>query len=413
MFEKLRKRYLMLSCLILAGIILLVMLSVYYLTSGTIMSQTHQITNYILENDGELRYERDAFAKEGNLLTPFSREILYETRYFSVWLDTDDNIIKVNINSIASIDDENVGDFVNYILKKNRARGRYIMSYDAVYYYDSKELSDGNTLYVFVDCTSRYSTVRQVIFFVGVVWSCVLLLYFILMRYYSRKIIAPFIENDERQKRFITNASHELKTPLAVISANTEMTEALSGTNKWTESTKRQIRRLQSLIEELVVLTRLEEVNRVEITELDYSVLVKETVMPYKNILTGSGRSFHCDLPEGVRVRAEKRGITEVVTILMDNAVKYCDENGAVAVTLEKKGFGISARLIISNTYREGKGQNFSRFFERFYREDASHNSQKEGFGIGLSMARELLAHMHGTIRADYEGDTISFIVDI
>lgn len=97
----------------------------------------------------------------------------------------------------------------------------------------------------------------------------------------------------------------------------------------------------------------------------------------------------------------------------MDNAVKYCDENGEITVRLESRARGKGAKIVVSNTYAAGKDVDTSRFFERFYRQDESHNSEKSGFGIGLSMAKEIADRMKGKLRVKYSGDTISFTVEV
>ena len=226
---------------------------------------------------------------------------------------------------------------------------------------------------------------------------------------YSRNLVQPFIENDEKQKRFITNASHESKTPLAVISANTEMTEAVGGKTKWTESTRRQVGKLQTLIEDLVVLSRLDEMRDLPLTEMDLSALTTETVESLRDVIEGSGRQLIVDIAPGLWGKVERRSFQQLVSILLDNASKYCDENGKVEVKLvpQKRGKGVG--LTISNTYAEGKNVDYSRFFERFYREDASHNSAKAGFGIGLSMGKEIVGRLDGKIKVSYADDVISF----
>ena len=274
-------------------------------------------------------------------------------------------------------------------------------------------MDDGSVMVVMIDSTSRYGLVRLVMMYMFALWLTVLILYVIVMGHFSKKLIHPFIENDEKQKRFITNASHELKTPLAVISANTEMTEVLGGKNKWTESTRRQIKRLQTLIEDLVVLTRLDEMKESELTDVDLSAVVAESSEPFRSVAENDGKRFTVDIAPDIRINGDKRGLQQIVSILLDNAVKYCDANGSITVRLESRARGKGAKIVITNTYVDGKDVDTSRFFERFYRQDESHNSEKSGFGIGLSMAKEITERMKGKLRVNYSGDTISFTVEV
>ena len=264
-----------------------------------------------------------------------------------------------------------------------------------------------------MDATSRYGLTRLIMTYMAGLWSFVLLLYVLLMIHFSKKLVQPFIENDERQKRFITNASHELKTPLAVISANNEMTEAVSGKTKWTESTGRQVKRLQSLIEDLVVLTRLDEMAEIALTDIDCSALVLETAESFRDVIESSGRTYRCEIEPNIHVQGEQRAIQQLTSILLDNAAKYCDEGGTITVKLSGKSKGKGAVCSISNTYAAGANEDTSRFFERFYRQDESHNSGKSGFGIGLSMAKEITERLKGRIRASYSNQTISFTFEL
>ena len=111
--------------------------------------------------------------------------------------------------------------------------------------------------------------------------------------------------------------------------------------------------------------------------------------------------------------RVNSSRFQQLVSILMDNAAKYCDESGDIEVSLSGKSRGKGVRLTVSNTYAEGKDVDYSRFFERFYREDASHNSAKAGFGIGLSMGKEIAERMGGKLKVSYAGVMISFVVEL
>jgi signal transduction histidine kinase len=266
---------------------------------------------------------------------------------------------------------------------------------------------------VVLDATSRYGLIRLIMMYMAALWLTVLILYVVIMGRFSKNLILPFVENDEKQKRFITNASHELKTPLAVISANTEMTEVLGGKSKWTESTRRQIKRLQALIEDLVVLTRLDEMKEADLSDVDLSAVVSETAEPFRSIAESEGKSFSTQIAPDTHIRGDRRGLQQVTSILIDNAVKYCDKGGAIAVTLEGRARGKGARITVANTYAEGKNVDTSRFFERFYRQDESHNSEKSGFGIGLSMAKEIVERMKGRLKIGYADNIISFTVEI
>jgi signal transduction histidine kinase len=180
----------------------------------------------------------------------------------------------------------------------------------------------------------------------------------------------PFIENQERQKRFITNASHELKTPLTVISANTEMIEMTGSKSKWTESTKRQTQKMSQLVSNLVTLSKLDEKDEVVLSKVNASKIVSEQAEPFTSVIESSGRKFETQITPDLLIMSESRGVQELVSILLDNAAKYCDEEGRIFLKFEAVGKpgkdGLTARssrspilirmeweLIIANSLRD------------------------------------------------------------
>lgn len=410
MFSKLRFKFMWVSTLVLLLVICIVVSAVYWITMGSIMSQTDVLMELILDNDGDLP-ERSEFNASQERYLALNTESLYEARFFSA-RETDGDLALLTFH-IAALSREDALALAETALSRRGEIGRINVTGDRKFHFCRREADDGSTMIVVLDATSRYGLLRLIMTYMSALWLAVLLLYLIIMGHYSKKLVQPFVENDERQKRFITNASHELKTPLAVISANTEMTEALGGKSKWTESTRRQIRRLQALIEDLVVLARLDEMKDADISDVDLSAIVSETAEPFRSVAESAGKEFRTEVVSGVHVDGDKRGMQQVISILLDNAVKYCDGNGMIAVRLEARPRGKGARIVVSNTYKAGKDVDMSRFFERFYRQDESHNSEKSGFGIGLSMAKEIVERMKGRLRVDYKDGVISFTMDI
>jgi signal transduction histidine kinase len=408
MFKKLRRKFMWMSTVILFLVISLVVCIMYRIASGTIMSQTRILMEEILDNDGSLPVQWE-FDSDKRIYLALSPESLYETRYYTALIN--DTEVSIDHMHIAMKEDE-AEHIAERIYKKRKDYGSLYVSGGRTVNYMKKPTDDG-TFIVVLDCTSRYNLIRVITIYLSALWFAVLILYIVFMGRYSQKLIKPFIENDEKQKRFITNASHELKTPLAVISSNTEMIETMGGKSKWTESTRRQVGKLQNLIEDLVVLSRLDEMQDIVLARTDLSVITNETAESFRSVAEDSGRTFISEINPDVYAMAEKRSYQQLVSILMDNASKYCDKDGEIRVALTARSRGKGARLTVSNTYAEGKDVDYSRFFERFYREDASHNSSLAGFGIGLSMGKEIAERLGGDLKVSYSGDTISFEISL
>ena len=409
MYRKLQRKILWGSTLVLLLVIAAVIGIVYWVSINIVERQTHVLINLILDNGGTLP-DSSEFAYQEEAFLALNEESLYETRYFSILLsDKKPQVMDIHIAAVSEDAAIALAEEADELSKNTgtvRVPGnRYLQ-------YAKHTEENGDTLIVFMDNTSRYRLSRLIITCITVLWLIVLVIFMIVMSRVSKKLVHPYVENDEKQKRFITNASHELKTPLAVISANNEMSEAISGKTKWTQSTSRQIKRLQSLIEDLVVLARLDEMENIQLSDVNLSQVVTETAEPFRSVIETSGKQYVSRIEPDLHMTGEKRALQQLTSILLDNAVKYCDEGGTISVCLEERAKGKGAVFSVSNTYAEGKDIDLSRFFERFYRQDESHNSEKTGFGIGLSMAKEITERLKGEIMADYKEDTIRFSIE-
>ncbi len=433
MFGKLRVKFVLLSTGILTLVLLLVISLVYMLAAGSLEGQIAAIVDAISNNGGVMptNTESDRKAEENSSTSagssshgfvPYgeiyedlmSSEMRYEARYFSVWLDESGEVADVNINSIALVKRGMAEYYSRSVMSLDAGRG-YISSdnRDITYAFRKNSLDDGTTLIVFVDCTSRLWVLNLILMYMCGVAFSVLLIFLLLMIHLSKRAVQPYIENAEKQKQFITNASHELKTPLAVISANTEMIEMLNGSSKWTDSTMRQVKRMSALVGELVTISRLNERDEVVLSDVNLTEIVKESADSYRQVVLTQGKQFESDIEEDIHVKGDARALTEISNILLDNAAKYCDDSGTVKISLSKRAVGKGVRLAVSNDYAEGTGVDFSRFFERFYRQDESHSSKKQGYGIGLSMGQAIAEKLGANLHVSYKQGIITFMFDV
>lgn len=411
MFRRLRIKFIAMSTGILILALVVVMGSVVGLLNMQIKAQVFNISELVIENGGLIPEDEDFLDNQKNRerFQIFNPEMFYETRYFTVFIDENGEILTVNDDFIRFINQSERERLALQIYNENKDRGIY-RSDNTYLAYQMADLEDGSTIVVCIDCSSRYWILNTVFNYMMLVGGIVTVLFLVLMIVFSKKLIAPYVENDQRQKSFITNASHELKTPLAVISANTEMIEALNGESKWTDSTKRQVERLNGLIAAMVTLARSNEKEKEALDRIDLSRIVKDVDDAFEAVLISQGKLHNHDIAQGLHVKADPKTMTEIVNILIDNAVKYCDDKGTVftGLTKDKRKKVV---LKVSNTYAGHEDIDCNRFFDRFYREDDSHNSKKSGYGIGLSIAKEAVERMGGRIRAEYTGDMISFVV--
>ncbi len=404
MVRKLRWQFISVSLSALFFAIVLVQSFVIIMTRSNIESLGNRIIEEIIRRkgvidvsiiDNDIRKEDEELAR-----------ILYNTRYLIGWLEESEDGIQFEVTNTTFLNSSVIEDIA---LEVWGTKSEGNMEHHGLTYAYRYEEVEGRYLFVIVDISSRIELVSSLTGYMLMVGIIIMLFYFFLIVAYSRKIVRPYEEAQEKQKRFITNASHELKTPLAVIQANTDMLEMMHGSNKWVESNIRQIERMNRLVAELVSLVRLEEKGEITLNEVGISSIVTEACDNFEQVIKGKGKDFHSEVENGIYIKGEEKSMVELVDILLDNASKYCDEGGRVDLKLSKSGKKM--QLVVSNTYAEGKGVDYNKFFERFYREDTSHNSSKKGYGIGLAIAKQICEKLGGTLNVSYKEDTIHFIV--
>ena len=276
-------------------------------------------------------------------------------------------------------------------LKKGKTSG-FIGSYRFL----KAETNVGN-LILFLNCQreldSQHSFEKNsLLISIGVIASV-----FVLIVLISKRVIAPIQETYIKQKQFITGASHELKTPLAIISSNADVLEMMNGDSKWTQNIHNQVDRLTSLVNSLVVFSRMEEKDTVERTRFDLTNSLESRIEDFNELANFQKKNIVTDIDPDLYYFGEEASIVQLMDILLENAIKYAPEDSGISVSLKKnRKYAI---LKVSNKATVQKGD-LSKVFERFYRLDESRNSAIKGYGIGLSMA-QLIAEKHKeTIRA-------------
>ena len=404
---------------IIIAMLSFLMVMVFIGTVINIMSHTVTIRSIkntldnIRESEGKINDTPD-IGEDGAPFNPsfydaFSPKYRHN-HYYMMTYDAQSNMSYFSSNAFNDYEMELVQKYAVKMMEDDDTFGRY-----GVYYFQKVTRDDGAVTLTILDCTSEISTSIRLL--VATVVTCIVafIIAFILVRLFSWKLIQPEIENSERQKQFITNASHELKTPLAVIRANTELLEMTGGENEWTKSTLNQVDHMNGLIQNLVMIAKAEErEDKSKLAEINASEAVEQTVAPYKALAEQSGKTLNTSIEKDILVTSDESKLRQLTTILVDNAIKYCDDNGEVAVRLNPIKHGqLRMKLVVSNSYKDGAEIDCNRFFDRFYREDQSHNIDKGGYGIGLSIAESICRQYGGNIKAAWKDGKISFTVTL
>lgn len=336
-----------------------------------------------------------------------SPEAPFETRYFSVVLDASGKVTSTNLNNIAAVSEDQAEELAQKVMKAGESNG-----FIGIYRYAKAAQSDG-TLIAFTDCNKALDTFYKNMRISGLVSLAGVVAVFILVVIFSRLVFRPVAESYQKQKQFITDASHEIKTPLTIIDANVEVIEMMSGENKWTKSTKNQVKRLASLAGQLITLSKMDEGDGMA-DKMRFSMTdaVIDTASSFESVAETRGRKLVCDIEENLYYVGEEKRIREMFGIFLDNAVKYSTEGSEIHVSLERKGRKIIYQ-ISNETDQIAKG-NQDVLFERFYRSDASRNSATGGSGIGLSVAKAVAEAHHGKLTAESkDGKSLTIMLTV
>ncbi len=271
---------------------------------------------------------------------------------------------------------------------------------------------DGNnTVVVMTDISADLSLMKNLIKISLIIAFCSIVFVYIFSYYLSRWAVKPIKKAFENQRRFISDASHELKTPLSVISANADVLENEIGVNKWLENIKSNTETMSALVFDLLDLAKMDETaDEMIYSEFDLSNVVLSKSLEFECTAFESGKTFEQNITDGIRYKGNEDSIKHLVSILIDNAIKHSDANGIVRVTLQTAG-----NKKIFQVYNTGNGIKNSekdKIFNRFYRSDESRSKETGGYGLGLSIAKAIVDAHKGLITVDGEENKwVSFTV--
>ena len=334
----------------------------------------------------------------------FSPEVQYSLRFFSVHYDTDGTVLRVNQDYIASISERDAETYADTALKSGKAQG-----YESGYRYLVSR-TEGKTVVLFLNSERELQTVKSLLLITLAIANLCLVVVFGLVVLFSRRAITPYLKNMEAQKRFITNASHELKTPLTAISTSADVLAMEHEGDEWVHNIQVQSGRLAKLITSLVALSRLDEENPFPVrTEFSLSDALWEISEPFVSLAQAKGKTYTQDIADGLTVTGDRTAIQQMASILLDNALKYSPDGGSISLTARRSGK--KAEITVSNTVDGTQFIDTGRLFDRFYRADESHSNTVSGTGIGLSIAKATVDAHGGTISARREGCTMTFTV--
>ncbi len=397
MINKLKRKFLIMGTVFMFILMTVLVLVMNIVNFREVTADADAVLDVLTEQNMPLTDDKQPKGKpdkmKGFIPHGMSPEVPYESRFFTVTVSENGEVLQSDLSKIVSVDDNSANSYINKALGSDKARGfidgfRYL-----------KVEADDGTKIIFLDCGRKLDS------FISFLWisiavglfGCVVV--FVAFIFTAGKIVAPIAESYEKQKRFISDAGHEIKTPLTIINANVDLLET-DGEKEELADIRQQTKRLTELTNNLVMLSKMEESEHtLGKIEFPISDLAIETANSFSALAVRNGIAFTSQVEPNITANGSPDDIRQLVCILLENAIKYCSESGKISLQL--KTVKKNVKLFVFNTTKYKVNEaNLPYVFDRFYRSDASRNSETGGHGIGLSIAKAIVEAHSGTIEA-------------
>lgn len=384
MLKKLRRRFIA-AAMAAIGAVTLVLLCAVNLWNYKITTDSLDATLDIMSLTGSYSSGKDYSLPE--IFGGHSSEEMYMTRFFAVYYDQNGKAAGVFRDYIATVSVEQALSYSSDALSSGRERGYY-----GDYRYRVLGAS-GGSIVVFLNAVPEQQSMKTLLKVSVIVSLLALLAAFALITAFSKKATAPYMKNMQLQKQFITDAGHELKTPLTSISTSADVLKLETGENEWVDNIQKQAARMSKLVANLVTLSKLDEgAQSPDMCDFSLSDAAWEVSEPFELRAVAQGKKYSRSIEDNITVHGDMAAVQQMISILLDNAFKYSDEGGEIRLSVRKQHKG--SVIEVYNTCAEGSLGDISRFFDRFYRTDKARSADG-GTGIGLSIARAV-AEAHG-----------------
>ncbi len=387
MERELRKKFILISVSVVFVVLALIATVINVFSFLQIDATASEIIDVLVKNGGQ-------FPNVFESLQPhLTQETPYSTRYFIVCVDEEERVVYTDTHSHL-IGEEGAMQCALAVMQSGKETGFY-----EVYKYQISETDDG-ALIVFIDCEQDLLSFRSFLISSIAICFIALIAVFLLILLLSKRAVEPIAQSYRKQQQFITNITHELKTPLSIIKTNTEVIEVENGTSQWSESVHNQIGRLNELINYLISLSKLEEINP-KLCKVDFSITdaALETAQGFEVLAAAKDMTIHTHILPNTSYCGDEQSVRLLLSILIENAIKYGTEGTAIEIAL--RPHKNKMQLEIANSADGLSVSNYDMLFDRFYRMENSRNQQTGGFGIGLAMAKTIVKNHGGDIKAE------------
>ncbi len=397
MIKKLKKKFIILatvSSVILMTLLVGIMNIINY---SSVVSEADAVLDILSQPNAPFGNKEEMPDKPPHDMRGFiprgmSPEVPYESRYFTAMVSKNGTIEETDFSRIISVNNESVTDYIQKAVSNKNNR-------DFIEQFRYSKQSDNKvTRIIFLDCGRKLDSFRTFMWTSIAVGLLGCIIVFVVFLFAAGRIVRPIAESYEKQKQFITDAGHEIKTPLTIMGANLDLLESDFGDNESISDIRTQTKRLSELTGDLVYLSKMEEADN-SLAKIDFPVsdLANETAGQFRSVAAAQNKDFHIQIEPGLTVNGSPDAIQHLISILLDNAMKYSPSGGTVTFDMysRKKTLFITAFNTVTTPV---SNENLSRIFDRFYRTDDSRNSETGGHGIGLSIAQAITSAHQGKI---------------
>ncbi len=391
MLQKLRIKFVVLAMGLLFLVLMVIMGAVNLLNYRHVITTADNTLEILISNGG--RFPDKHGIGEKPFDPKMSPELPFETRFFTVRLNSAGTVVFVDTGKIAAVTSETAVDYAEQVRDSKHTKGfigeyRYAVQADSI-----------GSMIVFLDCGRNLNSAKSFLIISVAISIAGSFIVTLLLYILSARIVKPISESYEKQAQFITNASHDLKTPITIIDADVDVLEMELGENEWLQDIGKQTKRLADLINELVFLSRMEEKdNYFQMIDFPLSDVIIETAQSFEAPAIAQEKTLIIKVQPMLSLFGDEKAMRQLISILLDNALKYSATNGVISLSLEKADRFIY--LSVYNTCEPISSEDIKRLFDRFYRTDKSRNSQTGGYGIGLSITKAIVAAHKGSISA-------------
>ncbi len=394
MIYNLRKKMIWICCISVIVVFALIFSGIYVIGTNLLNNNMDMVADRISDGNGVFRpFDQNNPMPPGMDRFPgfFTEETPFSTRFFTVWIADDGKVIGTNLESVSSVTKEDAYEYATEVLSKDNERG-----WQGNYRYKVFKAQRGIGI-VFVDGAMNRSMTRSLLFISAAVLIGCLLIIFVVIVVVSKRVVRPIALSYEKQKQFVTDANHELKTPLTLILTNLDIVEQELGHSEWLDDIRAEGQRMSSLVGQLTALSRLDEDDLPVIkTDFSLSEVCRDTISEFTPLIENKGLTLTAYIQPEVALCGDEGAVRQLVTILIDNAVKYCDPTGDIYLSLTAKW---QNQLIVENSCTNVDNVELDRLFDRFYRADKARTASNS-FGIGLSLAKSIAEKHGGDIKA-------------